>query len=224
MSDKSPNPVPKFTPKTSPNNPQKPGLTALPAISEPTSETVPKISEPGPEVISEPSAEPIRSTTSPPGHDGSHLDAIEIGDDPGAPPPPKPGPATAEATAGDGFVTRDIFAQNFAGAFAFAGGMTGLQSLTAAPEAQTCRPAADALYDTCRDTPWLHFLVRPGSVWLQRTLAIMAFAAPLVRETAAEVKARRYQPPATGNADAPDDVAAPPSAGDDPAHAWGIAA
>lgn len=228
MAETPPNQSQKFTPTRFPTkapgtfDPSNPPATIR--MSDPIPETAPKISEP----ISETSPEtaPINQTHS--GSDGGHLDAIVIGDEPGAPPAPAPGPATAEATAAGGFVTREIFARNFSGAFAFAGGMTGLQSLSNAPQAATCKPAADALYDTCRDTPWLNFLVKPGSLWVQRALAIGAFVVPLGREVSGEVRARRYSSPAANDAGAqPLAEVQPPAtsnAGDDPAMAWGVAA
>lgn len=50
-----------------------------------------------------------------------------------------------------------------------------LKSLETAGNGPACRKASDALYDTCRDVPWLKFMLDPDQVWLQRSLPVGVF-------------------------------------------------
>ena len=92
---------------------------------------------------------------------------------------------------GNGFIDRDVWCTGFLGAHKMVGQATGLGTLIAAPELPGGMDAAGALYDSIVDTPMLHFMVRPGSLWLQRTMLIGAFYVPIVGGVRAELRARR---------------------------------
>lgn len=102
--------------------------------------------------------------------------------------------------------TKDQFFQNFVGVHALAGTLTKLQSLAIADkEKDTARAASDAIYDIAADTPWLRFLIEPSNIWLQRAMAIGAFAVPKAMAVRIELAARR---PAKGQKPGGDAVAA----------------
>ncbi len=77
-------------------------------------------------------------------------------------------------------MTPDEFFQMFCVGFGVAGAAIGarrgeapLSSLTGVPQMQTSRPASDAIYDTCRELPWLNFIIsKRGRGW--RALASSA--------------------------------------------------
>lgn len=122
------------------------------------------------------------SASSSPGAD--HLDAIDVGD----------GAAGGELL--DALLTREQFREAFGVAFKLAGSITGLQTLLAAPQSPESGPAADAVYEIAREVPWLSWLLQPAGIWLQRGLAIGAFAIPLAAGVSEELRARRAPPPA----------------------------
>lgn len=104
--------------------------------------------------------------------------------------------AVNSGAAGAGVLTREQFAAGLRAAFALSGGLVGLNTLRQAPEQPSFPPACDALYDTASEVPWLRFLISPDSIWLQRAIAIGAFAVPLGAGCAAELRARRLPRPA----------------------------
>jgi len=114
---------------------------------------------------------------------GEHLDGIILpledeGDTPGAP------------LAGDGFVGLKVFQQGFDLTFTLFGQLTGLETLKLAPASEASRPASQAIYETCVEVPWLHWLIRPEGKWLQRAFTVGAFAVPLAVGVRVELAAR----------------------------------
>lgn len=124
------------------------------------------------------------SASSPP--DGAHLDAIPLEDDGQADGQAPPAPEPAES-----LLSREQFAAGFAAAFAIAGQATGLRTLSEAPQQPTMPGAASALYDIALESPWLRWLISPQSLWLQRAIALGAFAVPLAGGVAAELRDRQ---------------------------------
>jgi hypothetical protein len=74
------------------------------------------------------------------------------------------------------------------------GELTALETLKAVPSNPTTPGAAKAIYETCREVPWLNWLVRPESKWMQRSMAVGAFAVPLALSCKMELKARAAKP------------------------------
>ena len=69
-------------------------------------------------------------------------------------------------------------------------------------------PAAAAVYDTIREMPSLHFLLRPGGKWMQRAFALGAFGVPVAIgckiEAQAKRQARAQQKASETSADTPE--------------------
>lgn len=101
---------------------------------------------------------------------------------------------------GQGFLTKDQFFTGFGGMFTMASAMTGLKSLAVDESDQMARQASDAIYDTAAEMPMFHFLIRPGNIYLQRSLVILAFAIPKVEAVKAEAAARRNIRPVASSA------------------------
>ena len=72
--------------------------------------------------------------------------------------------------------------------------------------------AAGAIYDTCLDTPALHWVIAPGGKWFQRIAVAGAFYAPLVGELRDE-RRRQAAPPRAAAPAAPRDVPGVPLEG-----------
>lgn len=101
------------------------------------------------------------------------------------------GGAVFQLTA-DGLLPFDIWRdQFFMPVFVLPGAMLQLQTLQAVPENPATGPAAQAVYDIIRETPSLHFMARPGGVWLERVTAIGMFAFVLQKGVSAELRERR---------------------------------
>lgn len=122
---------------------------------------------------------------------GAHLDRISIGDEAAGAGPELP----------PGVLTRDQFRAGLGAAFQLSGGLLGLATLIAAPELDTFPPAADALYDAALESPWLRWLIDPQSVWLQRAIALGAFAVPVAGGCGRELRERREAAAAARPAD-----------------------
>lgn len=123
---------------------------------------------------------------------GAHLDAIAVDDW-------TAGEDAEQAQVGpdyapDGFLTREMFREGFGLTFRLVGAITSLDAIKNAPDRPEASPAADVVYDIARETPWLHFLIQPSNVWLQRAIVLGAFALPVAVETAHELRARRAKP------------------------------
>jgi len=109
-----------------------------------------------------------------------------------------------DGAAGPQVWDKDQFFANFAGAFNLGAALSALQSLKVDTGDQTARAASDAIYDIALETPWLRFLIEPSNVWLQRAMAIGAFAVPKAMAVRAELAARaKVAKPAKGGAAAP---------------------
>lgn len=66
-----------------------------------------------------------------------------------------------------------------------------LESLPIKPdEMDAARAASDAIYDIAAESEYLRWLVEPGSVWMQRALAILPFVAVKAAAVRAEIAAR----------------------------------
>lgn len=131
--------------------------------------------------------------------DGSHLDDFRTAEEAAAGAVQEDaGPAYAAAVDDAGFLTRDAWTDAFAAAFRIGGGATGLKTLTDAAGADSLPPAAHAIYDAARETPYFHWLIRPDSVWLQRAIAISVFTIPVAAGCGRELKERRAASAAAG--------------------------
>ena len=69
-----------------------------------------------------------------------------------------------------------------------------LESLERASRDLSCRKASDALYATCRDVPWLRFLLEPEQIWLQRALPIGLFLFGTYKQVRIELDGRSKKP------------------------------
>ncbi|SRR5258708_977876 len=74
-----------------------------------------------------------------------------------------------------------------------AGHVTGSAVLVSVPQRAGGLEAAGAIYDTCAEIPWLHFLLHPGGIWFQRATLVLLFYAPIAGELRAE-RAKRQAP------------------------------
>lgn len=91
-----------------------------------------------------------------------------------------------------------------------------LESLPIKPdEMEAARAASDAIYDIAAESEYLRWLVEPGSVWMQRALAILPFVAVKAAAIRAEIAARKPEPmagtvpEATAQASPPADTGEP---------------
>lgn len=91
----------------------------------------------------------------------------------------------------DGYIRREAWPEIMGGFFHVAGAFTGLQSLAIDKADGTYIQAAYAVWDTCRETPYMDFLIRPGGKWMQRIAVIGAFAVPLYMNCKAEIAMKR---------------------------------
>lgn len=66
-----------------------------------------------------------------------------------------------------------------------------LASMQVAEGDQQARDASDALYGIIAETPWLHFLIQPQSVWFKRIVALGGFAFMKAMAVNAELAERR---------------------------------
>lgn len=90
-----------------------------------------------------------------------------------------------------GMITYEIFDDGFCKAFQLGGHLSGLNTLVMAAD-QPARPdATRAMYDIILDTPSLHFLITPSSLWMQRALAIGMFVVPVGLGVSQELAAKR---------------------------------
>lgn len=99
--------------------------------------------------------------------------------------------ADITAAADDGFIGAEAFFAGFTVVHTVGGHLAGLKSLVEAPARPEARPASDAIYEICRETPALHFLIQPGGLWLQRLAVIGAYALPLAVAVKGELVERR---------------------------------
>ena len=156
---------------------------------------------------------PTLNPSLPTGEAGAaHLDDIDLtGLDPVELDAQAEGEGMPEGVGADGFVSFDVWFLGFRVAHQLAGQTLQLETLAKAPELPTAEPAARAIYDTACETPYLHFLVKPGSVWLQRALVIGAYVLPVAAGCREEMAARQAKP-----VEPSPDRAAPPDTGPNP--------
>lgn len=132
--------------------------------------------------------------------DTSHLEALEAeivaeersGDD-------AEGVTATGERAAAGLITRDDFFAMFQVCFHVPNVMPfppfPLESLPLKPdEMQPARSASDAIYEIAAETAYLRWLVEPGSIWMQRALAIGPFVAVKAMAIRAELAARSDPP------------------------------
>lgn len=107
-----------------------------------------------------------------------------------------PGPAAPDGSplAAGGFLSVEAWAAGLRHALTLGGHLTGLQALLASPDAPTFPDAARAMYETIEACPPLHFLIRPGGLWIQRAAAVMVWAVPVASGVRAELRARQAVP------------------------------
>lgn len=115
-----------------------------------------------------------------------HLDAIAVEEPEGTAADMGEGSAAAPVV-----ISRDDFHALFCGVFGMASAVTRLQSLAVNRDDPRARPCTEAIYDIAEEVPALRFLIEPGGVWMQRAVAIGAFAVPMGMGVAAELRARQ---------------------------------
>lgn len=93
-----------------------------------------------------------------------------------------------------GYISREAWPEVMAGFFHIASALTRLQSLFIDKADPAYREAAYAVWDICRETPYMDFLIKPGGKWMQRAAAIAAFGLPVYMGCKAEIAARRAKP------------------------------
>ena len=92
----------------------------------------------------------------------------------------------------DGLFTYPVFKETCEKGFLNAGMFADLETLRDAPKRPTWPGASAALYATLKDTPSLHFLLKPGSVWFQRLAAIGLFTVPVALSCKMEINIKRH--------------------------------
>lgn len=85
----------------------------------------------------------------------------------------------------------DAFLEAFKAAHFMAGQLIRSKALTDAPNSPACEPAAKAIYETCQEVEYFRFLIQPEGKWMQRALAVGAFALPTAMGVAGELRQRR---------------------------------
>jgi hypothetical protein len=95
----------------------------------------------------------------------------------------------------DGYISREVWPAVMGGYFHLASAFTGLQTLNIDTGEDGYNRAALAVWDTCRETPYLDYLIKPGGKWMERAGAIMMFAVPVYMGCKAEIAARRAPAP-----------------------------
>lgn len=141
------------------------------------------------------------SSTTEDASSGAHIEGIALEGETFGPEEPDP---QADAWAGQvdpqGFLKRDAWVDLFCKAHALPGHALQLQTLILAPDQPTTREAGGAFYDICRDTPALHWMIRPGSAWFQRIGAIGIWGISLYVGCSMELAERKRQARAAAGA------------------------
>jgi hypothetical protein len=106
---------------------------------------------------------------------------------------------------------RDEWCRMWLAAHGIAGIMLRSPALADAPKRQGGMDAAGAIYDIASETSALRWLLDPKGKWLQRIVAIGAFYAPLAREVAMDLRARRAKPAGSGQTEVAARQDAPPA-------------
>jgi len=111
-----------------------------------------------------------------------------------------------------GYIQRDAFPFVLGGFFHLGSAVSGLQTLKIEMADPAFEQAAYAVWDTCRETPYMDFVIRPGGKWMQRGGAILAFVLPIYFGCKTEIAARRaVASTGDGAPRAANDNEAPPS-------------
>lgn len=133
------------------------------------------------------------SSTSEPDWDNTPLPDAETAKPEVAPEKHGHGPQVIAATPeGEKYVIPyEVFHEGFTKSLQLVGHLSQLQTLTAAGDEKTCPDATRAMYDIILETPALHFMIMPGSIWVQRAFAIGSFMVPVTMATLAEIKAKQ---------------------------------
>ncbi len=100
----------------------------------------------------------------------------------------------------------DAFHQVFCTGFTTASYLTGLKSLAVDKNSGEAKACTQALYDTIRDIPALHFLLMPQSVWLERAIAIGSLTVPMAIGVSNEIKAKKGAGKTTKEPQQPENV------------------
>lgn len=58
-------------------------------------------------------------------------------------------------------------------------------------EIAAAQAASDAVYDIAEETPSLHWLIKPGGVWMQRVVVILAYTGPKMVAVRNEVRQKK---------------------------------
>lgn len=148
----------------------------------------------------EPEAEPVSATPTSDDLDTSHLEALEaeIAAEERGGADADDAMATGDVAAA-GLISKDDFFSMMQVCFAVPNVMPfppfPLESLPIKPEEQqAARAASDAIYEIAAESAYLRWLVEPGSVWMQRALAIGPFVAMKAMAIRAELAARNETP------------------------------
>jgi len=132
---------------------------------------------------------------------GEHLDAIPLEPEPGEYEKAfEAGLGGGLASVEGGFIPLDSFCKGYDLIFSMLGEVTGLDTLKRVSGSTASRSAAEAVYETAKDVPWLNWLLWPESKWFQRAFALGAFSLPLYLGCREELRARDARPVNDNNA------------------------
>jgi hypothetical protein len=106
---------------------------------------------------------------------------------------------TDQAAAG-GRLTAEQFEHGLAMSLRLGGNLCGLRTLASSPDSPQYRDAAAAIYESAAEIPWLAWLLEPQSVWLQRIIAVGAWAVPVAIGVRGELSENRRQAAAAARA------------------------
>lgn len=162
--------------------------------AEPTPEptTQPQEATENPTPTPEPTPEPTMKVIAAsggdtiPDFDAAPIPEDELPESEAEPTEPYSGPETPP-----GLITYEIFRDSVGGGIKLTGQVTQLQTLIGACDESSWPEASRAMYDTILETPSLHWLIKPGAVWMQRTIAIGSWAVPVMVGCGREMKARK---------------------------------
>lgn len=98
----------------------------------------------------------------------------------------------------NGFLTKEQFHSAIIGSLKMSGLFMGIEFLAdlekrIAADNRTgdYQAATEAIYDSCMDVPWLHWVIKPEGKWLPRIIAIYAAGDHLVKGVALEIAQKK---------------------------------